>query len=114
MEIKYVFYMIIASFIATVGQVLLKISASREWKINIREYFNIFVICGYILIFMSMFINIYAYRGVEYQGGIVLGSLSYIFIIILSNIFLKEKITRGKVVGCLAIIVGMAIYSSGI
>lgn len=111
MKIEYIGLMVLASFIAAVGQILLKISSGKKWDSKIRAYFNFFVIGAYLLIIGSMFINIYAYRGVEYQTGIILGALGYVFIIILGKLILKERLNKGKILGCFFIMLGMIVYS---
>lgn len=113
MEIKYIILMIFASFVASVGQILLKKSVEKKWNNKIREYVNALVIGAYLMIVASMFINIYAYRGVAYQVGIILGSLGYVFIVILGKVVMKEKINKGKIIGSFLIVLGMIVYSFG-
>ena len=100
-----------AAMLAAFSQVLLKMSATRTYKNKLFEYLNPFVITGYGILFMTMAINMFAYRFVEYKYGPVLNSASYLFILILGAIFLKEKITKKKIIGNIIIIVGIVIYS---
>ncbi len=108
-----VILMIGAAFLAAVSQVLLKLSATKKYKHPIWEYANPLVVMGYGILFLTMGINIYAYKFVDYKYGPVLNSTSYIFILLLGAMLLKEKITKKKLLGNLLIIIGIIIYSQG-
>ena len=43
--------------------------------------------------------------------GPVLDTFTYVFVLILSWLVLKEKITRGKLIGNLLIVAGVLIYT---
>ncbi len=58
-----------------------------------------------------MLLVIIAYRGMDYKLGAVLEALGYVYIMVWSKIFLKEKITRNKFLGNLLIIVGVTIFA---
>ena len=45
--------LILSVFIASVSQILLKISANKTYSSRIREYLNVYVIFGYGLLFLS-------------------------------------------------------------
>lgn len=100
---------LISSLIVAFSQCILKISANKKYSNIIFEYVNPFVIIGYILFALSLGLNIIAYRNIPYQIGPIIASSSYIFIMILGNIILKEKITMRKVVGNIIIIIGIII-----
>lgn len=55
------------------------------------EYINPFVISGYLLLLLTMIMNIYAYSGIDYKFGPILTTTSYIFVVILSIYILKEN-----------------------
>ena len=44
--------------------------------------------------------------------GTVIDAFSYVFVMILSYVILKEKFTKGRVIGNLIIIAGILIYTS--
>lgn len=64
--------------------------------------------------FASSLLTTLAYRGVPLSLGPVLESTSYLYIMILSYLFLDEKITRKKILGNILIIAGILIYASGV
>ena len=87
----YVGIFFLSVVVASISQVLLKKSAMKQYTYKWGEYLNPYVIFGYGLMFFSMFLTVYAYGGVDLKNGPVIESTSYIFVAILSAIFLKEK-----------------------
>lgn len=83
--------MTVSSFLASVSQIMLKKSALKKHSKRLFEYLNIWVISGYGLLCLSMLLNIIAYRGVNYQTGIIMGALPYVFVIILEKAFLNKN-----------------------
>ena len=45
--------------------------------------------------------------------GSVIDTFSYVFVMLLSYFILKEKFTRGKIIGNLIIIAGIFVYTLG-
>lgn len=102
----YVLSVVVASF----SQLLLKKSAMRSYASQLGEYLNAYVISGYGLLFVSMLLTIMAFKGIAYKNGAIIESLGYVLVILLSRLFLKEKITRRKIAGTLCILAGIFIY----
>ncbi|MBR3464680.1 MAG: EamA family transporter [Clostridiales bacterium] len=98
-------------FISSISQILLKKSANKKHGSFIKEYLNPIVIVSYMIFFCATFMSIYAYKGIPLSMGPVLDSSGYIFVTVLSAIFLKEKPTPKKVIALLIIITGIVIYS---
>ena len=67
------------------------------------------VIGAYICFLGASLLTTVAYRGVPLSLGPVLEATSYIYIVLLSRIFLKEKITKKKILGNILIILGVLI-----
>ena len=65
----YTLIMLLSSFLAAISQILLKLSAKKNHKNWIMEYINPFVISGYLLLLLTMIMNIYAYSGIDYKFG---------------------------------------------
>lgn len=105
----YIGIFLSAVFISSVSQILLKKSAMKQYTYRWGEYLNPLVISGYGLLFLSMFLTIFAYRGVDLKTGPVIESVSYIFIAVLSALFLKEKISMRKALGLAVIMAGVVI-----
>ena len=102
-----------AVFIASLSQILLKRSALEQHENIWRQYLNIKVISAYLMLIVSMFITIYAYKGVALKMGPVLETTKYFFGAVLGYIFLKEKLTKRQLVGVLFIVGGVVISAVG-
>ncbi len=107
----YALVLIGGVFISSVSQILLKKSADREHGSFIREYLNPAVIISYSVFVIATFMSIYAYKGIPLSMGAILDSTGYIFVTVLSAVFLKEKPTIRKVTALCIIIAGIAVYS---
>lgn len=109
--ISYILVFIISVCISSTSQILLKKAASKNYENKINEYLNIFVISGYGLLFLSTILTMYAYKNVELSVGAVIETIGYIIVAVLSYVFLKEKITKNKIIGIILIILGVIICS---
>lgn len=109
---NYTFFalMLLAEIIASSSQVLLKKSATRNYKAVIAEYLNFLVIGGYGLLVLSMVISIFCYDGLGYMGVVVMEPVGYIFVMIMSRIFFKEGFTVRKIIGMVLILSGIAVF----
>ena len=107
----WIFGIAFSATIAAFAQVLLKKSAAETHDSFIKEYLNVKVITGYLIMFAGMFINVYVYsRGVEYKNGPVMESIGNIWVVILSFLFFGEPITKKKILGNILIIAGIFIF----
>ncbi len=119
---------IFGTFISSVSQIILKKSTQKEYTINnklitflngklkflkldVREYLNVRVIGAYFIFFVATLCTVFAYKYVPLSMGPILGATEYIFVAVLSWLFLKEKITKQKLLGLSVIISGIIIYS---
>lgn len=113
MNSKIVFSLIYLSgvFISAIAQIILKKSAGKEYESKIKEYLNPYVIIAYAIFFGATFCTIYAYKGVPLSFGPILAASEYVFVAVLSKLFLKENINLKKFIGLSVIIAGIIIYS---
>ena len=102
--------LILSVLIASFSQILLKESAEKTYSSVIREYLNPYVIFGYGMMFVSMFLTIIAYSGMEFTNVQIVEATGYIMVLILSYFFFHEKITKQKVLGMIFIFAGIAVY----
>lgn len=107
----YVWLLTFGVFLSSVAQILLKKSADKKHPNQIKEYFNRLVIIGYILYSSYAFLTIVALKEVSLSTVSVISSLSYIFVLILSVIFLEEKITKNKLIGLFFVMLGIFIFN---
>lgn len=106
----YFWIYILTVFLSSFSQILLKKGAMNNYPNKIREYVNVFVISGYMLMLVSMILTIVAYKGVEYKSGMIIESLGNVLVLILSYFFFKEKIGINKIVGIFLILCGFFIF----
>lgn len=107
----YFLLMFAATFFTAISQVLLKQSSGREHKSWIYEYLNWRVITAYGISFSVLILNTYAFTKVDLKYGAVIDTFSYVFVMILSYFLLKERFTRGQLIGNLMIITGVMVYT---
>ncbi|MCI1721700.1 MAG: multidrug ABC transporter [Lachnospiraceae bacterium] len=102
----------LSATIASFAQIILKKSAMEEHKNFIGEYLNVKVIVGYGLMFVGMFLNIYAYsKNVTLQNSAMMQTIGNIWVVILSWKFFSEPITKKKVLGNILIIGGIIAFN---
>lgn len=108
---KCVAIAIFSSVLSAFAQILLKQSSCIKRSSIIKDYLNFYVVFGYIITFVCMILMIIAYRGLPFKYGAVIESLVYIYVMILSRIFFKEKFTAKRVIGNLIIVCGVAVFN---
>lgn len=96
--------------VSAFSQILLKKAASKEYPTFIRQYLNVYVICGYGMTFLSMFLTVLAYRGLEYKVVPIIESIGFILVMLLSRLIFKESLTWKKILGTCIILLGIGIY----
>ena len=99
------------TFFTAVSQILLKQSSNIKYENKILEYLNFRVILSYGMFFLILLLNTWCYTKVEMRYGPVIDTAAYVFVLLLSRLILKEKITKGKILGNLIIITGILIYT---
>lgn len=110
-KILFALIFVAGVFISSISQIILKKSADIEYPNKIREYLNVRVIFSYIIFFGATLCSILAYTKIPLSLGPILESSGYIFVAVMSRLFLKEKITKQKMLGLSIIIIGIIIYA---
>ena len=67
--LTYALVALVGVFVSSIGQVLLKKSANKEYDSTLAEYLNPLVIFGYALFVGSTLLSVYAYRGIPLSMG---------------------------------------------
>lgn len=99
-----------SAFLSAVSQLLLKQSADLPHASPIRAYWNGRVLSAYAIFAVTVFVNIWAFRSLDYKYGEVLLTSSYGFVLVLSRLVLRERITGAVFCGNLLIALGIAVY----
>lgn len=102
---------VLGAFVAACAQILLKKSAGIAYKSRLREYLNIYVVSAYGIVVISMLMTTFSFRGIPLSMGPVLGAAEYIFVAVLDRLFLKERVSRRRLLGLAVIVLGIVIYS---
>lgn len=108
-----VFYLFVAIgiFASSCSQLLLKTSADRHHSNPLTEILNPRVLLAYAIFFGSMLVNTIALgHGVKVKDLPVLEALGYIFVPLLSFLFLHEHITKRLVFSVLLIGSGICVF----
>lgn len=102
---------VFSGFLASVSQILLKKSASTAHTSRIREYLNPYVILGYCGYACVLALNIFLFTRMQFRYGVLSNSLAIVFVLFLSKVLLKEKITGKKILGAALIISGVVCFA---
>lgn len=108
---KYILIFLCSVFISSVSQILLKSSANESHGSALKEYFNIRVIVAYGMFFLSTLITIVAYRYVPLSMGGILEASGYVFVAVLSYVFLHERVGKRKLLGLGLILLGIVVFN---
>lgn len=108
---KYILLMFVLTFFSALSQLLLKLSANEKHDGRFGEYLNKKVITAYLIFGVVLLLNTYAYTKVNLKYGPVIDTFTYVFVLLLSVMVLREKLTRWKLIGNAMIIAGVLVYS---
>ncbi|MGP1608505.1 MAG: EamA family transporter [Clostridium sp.] len=67
---------------------------------------NIYLYYGGILYILAAILNIFVLKYLEYSIVLPLTAITYIWTMLISKIYLKEKITKLKILGIILIVIG--------
>ena len=106
---------LVTPLLSAVSQLILKKAADNPRYQGVRAYLNAPVILAYALFFGCMLLNVVALRTLATVSSSVLTvasvleASSYIYVMLLSWLILKERITPRRLIGNLVIIVGIVL-----
>ena len=96
--------LILSVVVASFSQILLKKSAQKTYRSIIYEYLNPYVICGYGMMFLSMFLTIIAYSGMDFTNVQIVEATGYIMVLHVIILVLSRDL------GMALIFAGIAVY----
>ena len=103
---------LLSVLIAGIAQIILKKTANaNKSKHMINKFINCGVIIGYTMMLFASLLNVFALKQVELKVLPAIDAISYIYIPVLSFLFLKEKITKNVDLGAGFIIIGIALFA---
>lgn len=107
---QYSFLILITAFGSAVSQILLNMSNRKQYSNKIREYMNGYVLSAYGILAVVLIANAYIMQFVQLKIAHAMAATTYFFVMILSRIILKEKITKNKLIGNVLILLGIVIF----
>ena len=114
MSETYIFsaVMVFGVFLAGCSQILLKTAAKRTYDNKLLEYLNARVVIAYALFFVSAALGMYVLRYIPLSLTSILAASNYIFVPVLSRLYLGEKLSLKQLLGIVLIITGVVVFSS--
>lgn len=98
------------ALLASFSQVLLKKSAIQKHDSIISEYINIYVITGYGLFFIVLFVNIFIMKYMNMNiVSIFSEAMPLVISIFTGYVFFNEHITKEKILSVALILVGIVL-----
>lgn len=105
-----VFLFILCIFVCSCTQVALKKAANKE-RSGIYIYLNKEVIISNVIFVGATLLTVFLFRYIQVSTASLLNGVNYIFVLVLSALILKEKITKKKILGMTLILAGVAVYA---
>ncbi len=107
-SLLYILMFLLAVLISSLAQILLKKKA-MENNNGLAMYLNKGVILAYSMFLLSSIWAVWLYKHIRLSTGTLLDSSGYVYVVILSAIFLNEKITFKKILGIIFILSGILV-----
>ena len=107
--ILYYMCLVFMTMMGAVASMFLKKASDASELKTLLVNRNLYI--GTILYLFSALINIWLLRNLDYSVVLPLTSLTYIWTMVLSRVFLDEYITAKKAVGVVLIILGAVLVS---
>ena len=107
MRIELLLVILLMTILGAVAGLFLKRASSKDGIMAMLFNMNLYV--GGSLYLLAALLNIYVLRFMEYSVVLPLTSITYIWTMVVSYLFLKEAITKKKIAGVCLIVVGAII-----
>ena len=91
---------LITPLLSAISQLILKKAADNPKLTGIRAYLNLPVILAYGLFFGCMLLNVIALRTLDLSVASLMEAASYLYVMVLSWLILKETMQPWELLGC--------------
>lgn len=108
---KYIFLCIVFTLSGAFGGYFFKKAASESSGI-IKIVWNPFLYIGGLFYVFGAVLNILLLKELKYTIVLPLTSITYVWTLVISRIYLKEKVTRKKLAGVSFIVMGAILLAS--
>lgn len=106
----YYVILVLMTIVGSVASLFLKRATKTEGYLKMLLNVNLYLGGG--LYFLSALLNIYVLKYLDYSVVLPLTAITYVWTMLLSSVFLKEKITGKKICGILLILIGAVCVSA--
>lgn len=107
MRIELLVIILLMTILGAVAGLFLKRASGSDGLIAIATNPNLYV--GGILYLIAALLNVYVLRFMEYSVVLPLTSITYVWTMFVSYLFLRETITKRKIMGVCLIVIGAMI-----
>ena len=95
-----------------IGQVLIKMAVKGSVETHwIRSYLNIKLVVGFLLLFLATLLSTTAYMNLSVGAVLFLLPITYLWVGLLSYIFLSERFKPSQWIGVGIVVIGMVTYN---
>ena len=103
-----------AVFCAGIAQIVLKKTAGKYMNAGIvRKFLNFGVVSGYMLMLLSSLMNVVALKQMPLNLTPISEATGYLWVPLLSWLFLQTKPTKRNMAGAIVIVLGMLVFALG-
>lgn len=99
----------VCALLGSVAQIMLKISSESIRFADPSSLMNRYLILGLVLYGTATVLYLYALRGVSVSVLYPVISLSYVFVLLLGGLVLKERVFYWNYAGALLVVLGVAL-----
>jgi drug/metabolite transporter (DMT)-like permease len=96
--------------LTSAAHLLLKKGSVVAAATNRKMYLHPLSLTAYLIFAVAALLSIFAMKGLDLKVFFALTSLTYICIPVLSFVFLKEAVTKNKLIGIIIISLGVVIF----
>jgi drug/metabolite transporter (DMT)-like permease len=95
-----------------IAQIILKRGANKKANSKVLNFFiNPYTISGYFLMFSVTLINLFIFKHLDLKFAIVFLPSTFILVLLLSKLILKEKLSKKNLLSYIMIISGIIIFN---
>jgi small multidrug resistance pump len=109
--LNYYILTLVIIILTSAAHLILKRGSVIAVDSGMRMYLHPLSLFSYLIFAIVAFLSISAMKGLDLKVFFALTSLTYICIPVLSFVFLKEPVTKNKLIGIVIISIGVVIFN---
>ena len=112
--LSYALLSLAGVFISSISQVMLKKSANQTHDSALGEYLNPLVIGAYTLFVAATLMSTIAFKVIPLSMGPILDATGYLYVTFFGMTIFHERMSRQKLLALAIILLGIAVYATGL